>query len=219
MQIQKPSDLARIVKTRRQARGLTQQDIADAVGITRQSLARIESGHGGVSFETVLRIFEQLDIRLEAVRSSQFQLNNSIRDNDGLQQIASDASDASDARTSSRCIDTSALAATVLRSVDTSALTSAALKGVGIPAIAAAAAAATRGIDTSALVSSWRNTLNNLTVQVQETGARTGSEIDAKEARKALLSAAIEAGDPDREESTVEEEIHLREISDGTGSG
>ncbi|MGB3375178.1 MAG: helix-turn-helix transcriptional regulator [Microbacterium sp.] len=213
MQIQKPSDLARIVKTRRQARGLTQQDIADAVGITRQSLARIESGHGGVSFETVLRIFEQLDIRLEAVRSSQFQLNNSARDNDGLQQIASDA------LTSSRCIDTSALAATVLRSVGTSALTSVALKGVDIPAITAAAAAATRGIDTSALLSSWRNTLNNLTVQVQETGARTGSEIDAKEARKALLSAAIEAGDPDREESTVEEEIHLREISDGTGSG
>ncbi len=213
MQIQKPSDLARIVKTRRQARGLTQQDIADAVGITRQSLARIESGHGGVSFETVLRIFEQLDIRLEAVRSSQFQLNNSARDNDGLQQIASDA------LTSNRSIDTSALAAAALRSVDTSALTSAALKGVGIPAIAAAAAAATRGINTSALLSSWRNTLNNLTAQVQETGARTGSEIDAKEARKALLSAAIEAGDPDREESTVEEEIHLREISDGTGSG
>lgn len=212
MRIQKPSDLARLVKTRRQAGGLTQQDIADAVGITRQSLARIESGHGGASFETVLRIFEHLDIRLEAVRSGQHQGNNSIRDNDEVQWIASDA------LTTTRSVDTSALAAAALRSVDTSALASAALRDIDTPA-AAAAVAASRGIDTSALLSSWRNTLNNLTVQVQETGARTGSEIDAKEARKALLSAAIEAGDPDREDSTVKEEPELRESSDGAGSG
>ncbi len=212
MQIQKPSDLARIVKTRRQALGLTQQDVADAVGITRQSLARIESGHGGVSFETVLRIFEQLDIRLEVARS-QHQLANSTRNNDGFQRIASDA------LASSRSVDTSALTAAALRSVDTSALTAAALRNVDIPAIAAAAAAATRGIDSSVLLSSWRNALNNLTVQVQATGARVGGEIDAKEARKAILSAAIEAGDPDREHATIEEELDPREIEDGAERG
>lgn len=163
MQIQKPSDLARLVKTRRQALGLTQQNVADSIGITRQSLARIESGHGGASFETVLRIFDQLDIRLEAIRGSQHQLDRSTRDKRGLHWIVSDG------LASGGNGDTSALAATALRS--------------------------------------------------QETGAPTGAEIDAKEARLALLSAAIEAGDPDREESTVEEEVDAREIADREGNG
>lgn len=66
MLIQKPADLARAVKTRRQAQGLTQQDIADAVGITRQSLARIERGHAGASFDTVLRILDRLGVDLAA---------------------------------------------------------------------------------------------------------------------------------------------------------
>lgn len=70
MKIEKPSDVARIAKTERQARGLTQQEVADGVGITRQSLARLERGHGGASFETVLRVFDLLDIRLDAGVSS-----------------------------------------------------------------------------------------------------------------------------------------------------
>jgi len=69
MQIQKPSDLARIVKTQRQAQGLSQQAIADTVGITRQSLARIERGNGGASFDTVIRIFDTLGISLDATPS------------------------------------------------------------------------------------------------------------------------------------------------------
>lgn len=71
MRIEKPADLARIVKTQRQAQQLTQQQVADEVGITRQSLARIESGQGGASFDTVLRIFAALNIRLEANPTSQ----------------------------------------------------------------------------------------------------------------------------------------------------
>ncbi|RLP75951.1 XRE family transcriptional regulator [Mycetocola tolaasinivorans] len=64
--IQKPADLARLIKTQRQTQRLTQQDVADAAGITRQSLARIERGHSGVAFDTILRIFEKLSIRLDA---------------------------------------------------------------------------------------------------------------------------------------------------------
>ncbi|MDO8943974.1 MAG: helix-turn-helix transcriptional regulator, partial [Desulfobacterales bacterium] len=105
MQIQKPSDLARILKTRRQAKGLTQQEVADDVGITRQSLARIERGHGGVSFDTVLRIFETLDIRLETATSNQRNLTSPIFDDGGVQRSVSDALIAS------QDIDTSALAA------------------------------------------------------------------------------------------------------------
>lgn len=69
MQIQKPADLARVVKTRRQALQLTQHDVADSAGITRQSLARIERGHAGTSFDTVLRIFERLGISIEVAPS------------------------------------------------------------------------------------------------------------------------------------------------------
>ncbi|WP_295839270.1 helix-turn-helix transcriptional regulator [uncultured Microbacterium sp.] len=213
MRIQKPADLARLVKTRRQAGGLTQQDVADAVGITRQSLARIESGHGGTSFETVLRIFERLDIQLEAVRSSQHHGGDTAPAHDEVPRIGSDT------LTSTRNVDTSALAAAALRNVDTSALASIAVSHSDTRAIAAAAAAAVRGMDTSALLSSWRNALDNLTVQVQEAGARAGSRIHAKEARKALLSAAIEAGDPDRGDSMVEEESEPRESSEGAVRG
>ena len=142
MRIQKPSDLARIVKTRRQSLGLTQQDIADAVGVTRQSLARIESGNGGASFDTVLRIFGQLDGRLEAVKS--------------------------------------------VRQLDQS----------------------TPGVDASAL-------------PPEKTGAREGAEIDAKAVRWALLSAAIEAGDPDLhlDGPAAPEERDLRDLSGHARNG
>ncbi|WP_010206033.1 helix-turn-helix domain-containing protein [Salinibacterium sp. PAMC 21357] len=65
MKISKPADLARLVKRRRQAQGHTQQTVADAAGITRQSLARIERGHGGVSFDTLILILDHLGIRLD----------------------------------------------------------------------------------------------------------------------------------------------------------
>ncbi len=66
MKLQTPSDLARLVKNARVLRNLTQQDVADAVGITRQSLARLEHGNGGTSFDTVLLILDHLGIRLDA---------------------------------------------------------------------------------------------------------------------------------------------------------
>lgn len=66
MQITKPSDLARAVKSRRQKLGLTQQEVAEGAGITRQSLARVERGIGAPSFDTVLRIFDQLGLTLDA---------------------------------------------------------------------------------------------------------------------------------------------------------
>ncbi|GGH43169.1 helix-turn-helix transcriptional regulator [Microbacterium album] len=66
MKLQTPSDLARLVKNARVQRTLTQQDVADAVGITRQSLARLERGNGGTSFDTVLLILDHLGIHLDA---------------------------------------------------------------------------------------------------------------------------------------------------------
>lgn len=66
MKLQTPSDLARLIKNARVQRNLTQQDVADAVGITRQSLARLERGNGGTSFDTVLLILDHLGIHLDA---------------------------------------------------------------------------------------------------------------------------------------------------------
>ncbi|MFK4790694.1 helix-turn-helix transcriptional regulator [Microbacterium sp. ZW T5_56] len=66
MKLLTPSDLARLVKNARVQRSLTQQDVADAVGITRQSLARLERGNGGTSFDTVLLILDHLGIHLDA---------------------------------------------------------------------------------------------------------------------------------------------------------
>jgi transcriptional regulator with XRE-family HTH domain len=66
MKLQTSSDLARLVKNARTQRGLTQRDVADAVGITRQSLARLERGNGGTSFDTVLLILDHLGIHLDA---------------------------------------------------------------------------------------------------------------------------------------------------------
>lgn len=66
VKLQTPSDLARLIKNARVQRNLTQQDIADAVGITRQSVARLERGNGGASFDTVLLILDHLGIHLDA---------------------------------------------------------------------------------------------------------------------------------------------------------
>jgi len=66
VKLQTPSDLARLVKNTRTQRNLTQQDIAAAVGITRQSVARLERGNGGTSFDTVLLILDHLGIHLNA---------------------------------------------------------------------------------------------------------------------------------------------------------
>ncbi len=189
MQIQKPSDLARLVKTRRQAHGLTQQEVADDVGITRQSLARIERGHGGVSFDTVLRILEKLDIHLEAAPNSQRQLATPSFD-DSLQRTTSGA------LVGGRNIDTSALAAAAAaatRNIDTSALAAAAAaatRNIDTSALAAAAAAATRNIDTSALAAAAAAATRNIdTSALAAAAAAATRNIDTS----ALAAAAAAA--------------------------
>lgn len=193
MRIQTPADLARLVKTRRQSRGLTQQDVADAVGITRQSLARIEHGHSGVSFDTVLRLFDELGVTLDTDSgpSRQNAAQIPIPDTDALQRAA-----ASVIRTSAHNLDPSAVAA-----------------------------AATGSINAAALPR-WRESVHELTSQIQENAARYGPPLSTQAARQALLNAAVEAGDPDRTQpSTAREgdpqgtEDKSRETSDSERNG
>ncbi len=177
MRLRKPSDLARIVKTQRQAQNLTQQQIADAVGVTRQSVARIEQGHGGVSFETVLRIFDALDIELDAPLSSARSHPTSATKNETSPRATHSARD------KIRSIDASGLAAAIAN-INTSGITDAALRNIN-----------TSGITT------WQDGLDALTGQLQESLTRTGTDLSDSAARRAILRAAIEAGDPDAKNS------------------
>ena len=154
MRIRKPADLARLVKTRRQAQGLTQQDVADAAGITRQSLARIEQGHGGASFDTVLRILENLGVRLETASSS--------GRNDPAQFLRWDAD--------------------ALRTVPASA-----------PAVV-------QDTVVTASEPGWKGVFNAQTAHLREAARQAGFELSPEAARKALLNAAVETGDPRLEE-------------------
>lgn len=64
--IRTPADAARVIKTARLEQSLTQQEVADAVGVSRQVLARIEQGSAASSFMTYLRIFSYLGVNLSA---------------------------------------------------------------------------------------------------------------------------------------------------------
>lgn len=187
MRIQKPADLARLVKTQRHAQGRTQQEVAEAIGITRQSLARVERGAAGVSFHTVLRIFDYLSIRLDAAAGAQPQA-----------EIAAAASAEPEQTVAERSVDSAAIAAAAARSIDTSAITNPAIQNISLSlsSVAAAVGAATRDVDSSAALTSWRSALGELSARLRESTASEGVELSPHQARQAVLNAAIEAGDP-----------------------
>lgn len=92
MKIQTPANAARVIKTQRLKLSLTQQDVAEAVNITRQSLARIEKGNGGGSFDTYLRLFDLLNISLEAIPDSPQTLEGSEIDEEAAPPLQADRS-------------------------------------------------------------------------------------------------------------------------------
>lgn len=55
-------DIADDVGVWRRLRGLTQVQLADRAGVSRDTLTRLERGGGGVSMENLLRIFRALGI-------------------------------------------------------------------------------------------------------------------------------------------------------------
>lgn len=145
IQIQKPADLARMIKTQRQSQGLTQQDVADAVGITRQSLARIERGHGRASFDTVLRIFDRLQIRIEAHQEEKRHVSatTSPPDTEASWEV---------------------LSAALQRS-----------RGFDLAPIVAAASATTQNIDTSAMMQNMQSAIKQFAKHLQDSTAKHGS--------------------------------------------
>lgn len=71
MRIAKALDLARAIKNERHDQGITQQQLAETVGITRQTLSRLEQGDGGVSLDTYLRILDVLNITVDVTTQPQ----------------------------------------------------------------------------------------------------------------------------------------------------
>jgi putative transcriptional regulator len=56
-----------VLKTLRTARGLTQQQLADALGVSRQTVISIESGKYDPSLPLAFKIARYLDSRIEQI--------------------------------------------------------------------------------------------------------------------------------------------------------
>ena len=56
-------DLAAVVRGRRQALGLTQQDLAARANVSRQWISAFERGRPGSELQLILRLLEALELR------------------------------------------------------------------------------------------------------------------------------------------------------------
>ncbi len=56
--------LALALRERRHHLNLTQQDVADLANLARSTVLDLESGHGGTSLESAVRVAEVLGLRL-----------------------------------------------------------------------------------------------------------------------------------------------------------
>lgn len=69
MHVTTVEDLASIARERRQGLGLSQQQLADKVGVSRLWINEFEGGKPKVELHLVLRVFRELDLFLQvAVR-------------------------------------------------------------------------------------------------------------------------------------------------------
>ncbi len=59
------SDVAKAVRGAREARGLTQKELADLAGIGKTALFDLEHGNPGVRLSTLLSVLRVLDLHLE----------------------------------------------------------------------------------------------------------------------------------------------------------
>lgn len=58
------ADVGRLVRETRQAASMTQQELADRVGTTRQWVIRLEQGHPTPTMNTVLIVLSELGLEL-----------------------------------------------------------------------------------------------------------------------------------------------------------
>jgi HTH-type transcriptional regulator / antitoxin HipB len=65
MSLQSVADVGRLLREHRIKRGLSQQALADKIGVSRQWLMKVEGGHDRAEVGSVLRAIKALGIRLE----------------------------------------------------------------------------------------------------------------------------------------------------------
>ena len=61
------ADVGRLLRDHRIRRGLSQQVLADKIGVSRQWLVKVEGGHDRAEIGSVLRAIKALGIRLEPI--------------------------------------------------------------------------------------------------------------------------------------------------------
>lgn len=66
MKINRPDDLARIVRERRSALDLTQAEVAERAGVSRKWVYEFEAGKSTAALEQLLRVLDALDLDLDA---------------------------------------------------------------------------------------------------------------------------------------------------------
>ena len=76
MIIQRPADLAVLIKSQRKALGYTQKELAKLTGLSQRSVSSIERS-GEMHTSTLLRIFAALRIQLSADTAEQSSSNSS----------------------------------------------------------------------------------------------------------------------------------------------
>ena len=66
-------EIAKVIKDSRKEKKLTQSELADKVGITRQTLSKLENGFiDKVSLQLFIKILEGLDLELEITEKKPF---------------------------------------------------------------------------------------------------------------------------------------------------
>lgn len=63
-------DLGRAIRRRRKALHLTQQDLADLVGVNRRLISELERGAGSTALRTVIAVCKTLGLALTAEPAS-----------------------------------------------------------------------------------------------------------------------------------------------------
>lgn len=58
------ADVGRVIRDKRRKLGLTQQDLADRVGVARQWVVKVEKGKARIDLEALLRTLFQLELEL-----------------------------------------------------------------------------------------------------------------------------------------------------------
>jgi transcriptional regulator with XRE-family HTH domain len=66
VELSSPAALGTAVRAARRSRGLSQQALADAAGMSRVSVSRLEHGLSNPTWDTVLRVGAALALRLDA---------------------------------------------------------------------------------------------------------------------------------------------------------